>query len=215
MSSRSEATWRHRFRLAAGSVLLAAGVCGFFHAFGATRAQWLYLRGKYGFLRGTALETPRMESAREAFELSRRAMALYPWNYYMPAWAAQLALDEAREAATPEAFDAAASAAYWCAREAVSLNPYDAEARYAWAEALAQTGRVAQALDFWRGVLEREFWNPDNHTEYARLLLLEGSPASRALAAREAPLVADPALKRRLRRIAAPPKPKGGRKTKK
>ncbi len=197
-----------------GSALLAAGLCGFLHAFGAARSQWLYLRGKYGLLRGTALETPPVESARTAFELSRRAMALYPWNYYMPAWAALLALDEARSATTPEAFDAASSAAYWCAREAVSLNPYDSQARYVWAESLAQTGRVSEALEFWRGVLDREFWNPDNHTEYARLLLLEGTPASRALAAREAPLVADPALKRRLQRIAAPPKPKGGRKNK-
>ena len=207
MPGRREASWRHRFRLAAGSVLLASGVCGFFHSLGAARAQWMYLRGKYGLLRGTAFETPRVESARRAFEISRRASELYPYNYYLPAWAALLALDEARAARTPEEFDAAASAAFWCAREAVSLNPYDASSRFAWAEALAENGRVGEALDFWRGVVDREFWNPDNHAELARLLLRTGTPEARALAAREAPFVSDPALKRRLQRIANPPKP--------
>lgn len=215
MSGRSEASWRHRFRLAAGSVLLAAGICGFSYAAAAARAQWMYCGGKYGFLRGTSLEKPRVEDAREAFELARRAMALYPLNWYMPTWAASLALDASYSAADSQEFDAASSAALWCAREAVFLNPYDSQARYVWAEALAQVGRVPEALEFWRGVVDREFWNPDNHTEYARLLLLDGTPASRALAVREVPFVSDGALKRRLQRIAAPPKPKGSKKNKK
>ena len=69
------------------------------------------------------------------------------------------------------------------------------------AEALAADGRVREALDFWRPVLEREFWNPVNHDEWARLLLLEGSRANLELAVREAPLVGDPYLRRRLERL--------------
>ena len=77
----------------------------------------------------------------------------------------------------------------------------DAEARYVRAEALAADGQVGEALDLWRPIVEREFWNGANHDEYARLLLLEGSRRSLELAVREKPLVEDPALRRRLERL--------------
>lgn len=214
MSGRTEASWRHRFRLGAGCVLLASGLCGFFHSLDAARAQWLYLRGKYGLFSGTVLEIPAVVSARKAVELSRKGMELYPYNYYLPAWAAHLALEEARFARTPEEFDVASSSASWCAREAVSLNPYDSTARLAWAEALAESGKLDEALEFWNGVVEREYWNPENHNELARLLLRVGTAEARALAVKEIPLVDDNALKRRLRRIANPPKPKNHKKKK-
>ena len=172
------------------------------HSWGAARAQWMYLRAKYGFLRGTALETPAITDAKEAFAISQRAMAIYPHNYYFPAWAAAIALDEARQATSADDLDAALAAAYWCAREAVSINPYDADARYVWGEALAESGKIDEALDFWRSVIDREFWNPDNHTHYARLLLRAGTPEARLAAGLEAPLVGDPVLKRRLQRVA-------------
>ena len=115
--------------------------------------------------------------------------------------AARAALIQAGQARSrAELSDAVLSALYF-SREAAALNPYDAEARYVRAEALAAAGRVGEALDFWRPIVEREFWNGANHDEYARLLLLEGSRRSLELAVREKPFVEDPALRRRLDRL--------------
>lgn len=163
----------------------------------------MYLRAKYGLFKGTALETPPVQSASEAFVLSQKALELYPHNYYFPSWAAMVALREVRSARSRTEVDAALSAAFWCAREAVSLNPYYAEARYAWGEALVESGRVPEAVEFWRSTIDREFWNPDNHEHYVRTLLRAGSAEARAEAVREAPMIGDPALRRRLARMRA------------
>lgn len=211
---RRKVSWRHRFRLAAGSVIFALGLCGLLHSSEAALAQWMYLKAKYGLLKGTPFENGKVETASGAFECSRRAMSIYPYNYYFPSWAAMVALEEARSARTSAAVDSALDIAYWCAREAIDLNPYYSEARYAWGEALVESGKEAEAVEFWRGVIDREFWNPDNHTHYARVLLRVGTPEARAEAVREAPFVSDAALKRRLMRLANPPKKpaKGGKK---
>ena len=109
--------------------------------------------------------------------------------------------DEITAAGSRAELDDAVLAALYFSREAAALNPYDAEARYVRAEALAADGQVTEALDLWRPIVEREFWNGANHDEYARLLLLEGSRRSLELAVREKPLVEDPALRRRLERL--------------
>lgn len=213
---------RRNVRLALGCLLFAAGLFGTVHAARAAVAQRLYHGAKHGFFRDTPREVPPVvdyrrerdgdlsdgvEPARfaeDVAELSRRARrgsALYSANYYFPAFAANAALAQSRQARSRDEFDDAVLAALYFSREAAALNPYDAEARWTRAEALAADGRVREALDFWRPVLEREFWNPVNHDEWARLLLLEGSRANLELAVREAPLVGDPYLRRRLERL--------------
>lgn len=208
---------RRDLRLVLGCLLFASGLFGTVHAARAAAAQRLYHGAKHGFFRDTSREVPPVVDyrnpgagvepgrfAEDAAELARRARRgaeLYSRNYYFPAFAARAALIQAGQARSrAELSDAVLSALYF-SREAAALNPYDAEARYVRAEALAADGRVGEALDFWRPIVEREFWNGANHDEYARLLLLEGSRRSLELAVREKPFVEDPALRRRLDRL--------------
>ena len=208
---------RRNVRLALGCLLFAAGLFGTLHAARAAAAQRLYHGAKHGFFRDTEREVPPIvdyrhpgsgvepeQFAEDVAELSRRARRaaeLYPHNYYFPAFAARAALIQARRAGSRAELDDAVLAALYFSREAAALNPYDAEARYVRAEALAADGQVTEALDLWRPIVEREFWNGANHDEYARLLLLEGSRDSLGLAVREKPLGEDPALPRRLERL--------------
>lgn len=203
---------RRRIRLVLGCLLLAAGVFGVDRSVRAGSAQRLYHRAKHGLFRDTAREVPPLVDYRAPWDATaegyaalaaaaRTAAARYPANYYFPAFAARAALVRAADAETDEALADAVLEAEYFAREAVSLNPYDAEARAAYADALACTDAEA-ALSFWRPILDREFWNGANHDEYARLLLLEGSPSNLVLAVREEPLVENPALRRELRTLA-------------
>ena len=208
---------RRNVRLALGCLLFAAGLFGTVHAARAAVAQRLYHGAKHGFFRDTEREVPPVvdyrhpgsgvkpaQFAEDVAELSRRARRgaeLYSLNYYFPAFVARAALIQIRRARSRAELDDAVLAALYFSREAAALNPYDAEARYARAEALAADGRVGEALDFWRPIVEREFWNGANHDEYARLLLLEGSRGSLELAVREIPFVENPAIRRRLERL--------------
>ncbi len=205
---------RRNVRLALGCLLFAAGLFGSFRAARAASAQRLYHGAKHGFFRDTAREVPPVvdyrdpgggvdparfaEDAEELARRARRAAELYPLNYYFPAFAARASLIRAERARSREELGEAVLAALHFSREAVALNPYDAEARWVRSEALVADGRPREALEFWRPILEREFWNPANHDQYARLLLFEGSRASRALAVREIPFVEDADLRRRL-----------------
>lgn len=208
---------RRDLRLVLGCLLFAAGLFGTARAVRAAVAQRVYHGAKHGFFRDTAREVPPVvdyrnpgadvepakfaEDAAELARRARRAAGLYPHNYYFPAFAARAALIQSRQARSRAEFDDAVLSALYFSREASALNPYDAEARYVRAEALAADGQIEEALAFWRPIVEREFWNPVNHDEYARLLLLEGSRSSLELAVREKPLVEDPALRRRLDRL--------------
>jgi hypothetical protein len=208
---------RRNLRLVFGCILFAAGFFGTVRAARAAAAQRLYHGAKHGFFRDTSREVlpvvdyrdpgGGVEPARfaaDVAELARRARRgaeLYAPNYYFPAFAARAALIQSRQARSRAEFDDAILAALYFSREAVALNPYDAEARYVRAEALAADGQVGEALAFWRPIVEREFWNSANHDEYARLLLLEGSRDSLGLAVREKPLVEGAALRRRLDRL--------------
>ena len=208
---------RRDLRLVLGCLLFAAGLFGTLHAARAAVAQYSYHRAKHGLFRDTSREVPPVvdyrnpgggvepaqfaEDAAELARRARRAAELYPHNYYFPAFAARAALIQSRRARSRTEFDDAVLSALYFSREAASLNPYDAEARYVRAEALAADRQIEEALAFWRPIVEREFWNGANHDEYARLLLLEGSRRSLELAVREKPLVEDPALRRRLERL--------------
>ena len=208
---------RRDLRLVLGCLLFAAGLFGTSRAARAAVAQRVYHGAKHGFFRDTAREVPPVvdyrnpgadvepakfaEDAAELARRARRAAELYPHNYYFPAFAAQSALIQSGWARSRAEFDDCVLAALYFSREAVALNPYDTEAREARAEALAADGQIEEALDFWRPIVDREFWDPRVHDEYARLLLLEGSRRSLELAVREKPLVGDSYLRGRLQNL--------------
>ena len=66
---------------------------------------------------------------------------------------------------------------------------------------------IDEALAFWEPVVDREYWFPDNHDVYARILLRKGSRKDGepflARAAEERFLVSDPALRKRLANLAS------------
>lgn len=194
--------FRVRFRLVAGCVLLIAGFFGVLHARNAGRAERLYLLSRYGFHRGTRYERPASDDLAVVAPRARLAASLYPRNYYFPSYAAFCALAEARDAPDRESFDDAMRAALYFSRNAYALNPYDHQARLSRVQALAESGHLAEAFEFWAPVLRREFWNRSNHDVQARLLLQEGSTASLRLAVRERGLVEDPELRKRLNGLA-------------
>lgn len=227
--------FRRRFRLAAGVVLVAAGVFGTIHAVRSAWGQQIYHRTKHGVFLGRpsleilplalardaaldrAIEATnpviRAEALAEALSFARegarrcqRAMALCPDNYYFPAYVARLQLD-----ALPNVRDEAVSAdlkraAWYFAKEALRLNPYDPEVRSVYADALLARGEIDEALAFWEPIVDREFWQPENHEVYARILLLRASRRGGgpylAKAADERVFVKDPALKKRLANLA-------------
>lgn len=223
--------FRRNFRLVLGCLLLASGAFGTVYAFQATLGQRTYLRAKYGFFRGTPLEVPRPTNAVDVVRLARSGMSRYAYNYYLPAYAASACLEGAVSAYEEmEAFEqmddvdallagltpAEAAArrdrqaalcsdlignAVYFSREAVALNPYDEEARQARAFSLLSNEQAAEAVEFWRPIVEREYWVPRHHDVWAQILLAEGSPESLALASREWFLVQDADLKRELQRL--------------
>ena len=93
------------------------------------------------------------------------------------------------------------------ARKAIRLDPYEELIRRTYVDALLANGEVDEALAFWEPVVDREYWFPENHDVYARILLRRGSRKGGGpyleRAAEERLLVADPALRRRLENLAA------------
>lgn len=236
MSLSDSADWRRRFRLAAGVALVAIGVFGTVRSVRAALSQRLYHGAKHGFFVGTpSLEVLPLSLARDA-ALARaiaatnaadRAAALdealgtaregarrcqlaepgCPENYYFPALAAQLQLDallNVRDEAT--AADLKRTALFF-AKKAIRLDPYEELIRRTYVDALLANGEVDEALAFWEPVVDREYWFPENHDVYARILLRRGSRKGGGpyleRAAEERVLVADPALRRRLENLAA------------
>lgn len=227
--------FRRRFRLAAGIALVAAGVFGAIHSVRATVAQRLYHGTKHGFFIGTpslevlplslarnaalnraiastdpetraAALAEALGTARQGARRCQRAEPLCRENWYFPALAAQLQLDallNVHDAATASDLK---NTALFFAKKALRLNPYNAQIRSAYADALLASGNVDEALDFWKPIVDREYWVPGNHDMYARILLRKGSRKGGGpfleRAADERVLVEDPALRKRLANLA-------------
>ena len=227
--------FRRRFRLAVGVILVAAGFFGFVKAVRASWGQALYHRTKHGFFlkrpplevlplglardaaldRAIAATNPviRAEALAEALSIAREgtrrcqfASSLCPENYYFPAFTARLQLDALLNVRDEKTADDLKRAAFYFAKEGLRINPYDAEVRSAYVDALLVRGEVDEALAFWEPIVDREFWQPENHEIYARILLRRGSRKGGgpylAKAADERVFVRDPALKKRLANLA-------------
>ena len=230
------ADWRRRFRLAAGVALVAVGVFGTVRSVRASLSQRLYHMTKHGFFVGTpslevlplslardaalvraiasadpevrsAALAEALETAREGARRCQRAEPGCPENYYFPALAAQLQLDALLNVHDAETATDLKRTALFFAKKAIRLDPYEELVRRTYVDALLANGEVDEALAFWEPVVDREYWVPDNHDVYARILLRKGSRKDGepflARAAEERFLVADPALRKRLENLAA------------
>ena len=196
------ASFRRPCRMVVGCLLVVAGLFGTAHAVRAAIAQRLYLKTKYGFAGGPVAPVAKTEAAVEVARRAHAADRLYPHNYYFPSYAARRALTEATEARSSAEFRDALAGAQYFAKRAVALNPYDGESRMLHALAMAEDGRVREAIDYWReAVIAREYWSEANHEFLARLCLRSRDPEDLEAAADELPFARDPELRTKLLRL--------------
>ena len=223
--------FRRKLRLVLGCILLVSGAFGTVYAFSAARAQRTYLRAKYGFFRGTSLEVPRCTNSTEAVRMVRASAERYANNYYFPAYVSNLCLEDAvaafdelealeglseadavRAGLSQEEIDSRTEAlskrcvelvraAVFFSKEAIALNPYDEEARQARAYSLLSNAQAKDAVEFWRPIVDREYWIPRHHDIWAQILLAEGSQTNLVLASQEWCLVQDADLRRQLQQL--------------
>ena len=194
--------FRHLFRVIICSLFLFFGFGGLLYSVSVCRAQRTYLRNKYGFFRGTSLEVPKQLDADAAARDLRAVSSSYESNYYFPAYVAMLYLQALNSATNWAEYVSARDGALYYSREAVALNPYYDEARYARLYALMAAEQFPEAIAYWKTVVDLEYWVPEHHNEYAKILLREGSSTSLTEAAKERSLVSDRALKARLQKMA-------------
>ncbi len=191
--------FRRRVRLVVSCLLIVTGGAGAVHAVRASVAQRLYLETKYGFFRSLTWEKPPVTRSVEVGVRAYRADALYSKNYYFPTYAAKCALVDAMASTNSTDFSFHLTRAIYFSRLAVAMNPYEAEGRMIYALTLAESGRVDEAIAYWRDdVLEREFWNPENHNFMARLYLRSLKTADMMAAVAELPFVSDGDMRKKL-----------------
>lgn len=109
--------------------------------------------------------------------LAEESFAIDPRNYHFWALAADDAWN-ARAAAPTREEDARlrAAAELWCGR-ALKENPWHPKARVLWANILAERD-PAEALRYWQGCVEWQYWEPFNHALLAELLARTGDFAA-------------------------------------
>ena len=167
----------------------------------ASAASHDYLAVKFGRFQGTANQIPPIKNLSEASSLARRANELYPANYYFYTHVSGLALMEAKVAEDHASYESNLRQALYFSKYALELNPYNEEVRRIYVEALAEDGRVGEAISYWReNVVDREFWVGINQDMFASLLLRSSNPADLKEAVQMEPLVGNQDL---LKKIAA------------
>ena len=165
----------------------------------ASAASHDYLAVKFGRFQGTAMQVPPIRNFSEASSLARRANERYPANYYFYAYVAGLALAEATAAEDHASYESNLRQALYFSKYALEMNPYNEEIRHIYVEALAEDGRVGEAISYWReNVVDREFWVGINQDMFASLLLRSRNPADLTEAAQMEPLVRDADLRKRI-----------------
>lgn len=183
-------------------LLIVVGAFGAVYAVKASIAQRLYLKTKYGLFRGLEREEPRTTDGLEVGARAYQAYALYPKNYYFPTYAAKCALDDSAAAENSADFRSHLTRAIYFSKLAVAINPYEAEGRMLYALIMAEDGKPDEAIAYWRDhVLNREFWNSENHNFMVRLYLRSSKIDDMKAAVAELPFVSDSEIKKTLQQL--------------
>ncbi len=194
--------FRRRFRIVLSCLLIVAGAFGTVYAVKASVAQRLYLKTKYGFFLNLKCEEPSTTESLEVGARAIRAYSLYPKNYYFPTYAAKCALSDASAAQNSTDFRSHLTRAIYFSKLSVAINPYDEEGRMLYALIMAEDGRPSEAIAYWRDeVLDREFWNSENHNFMARLYLRSSKIDDLKAAVAELPFVSDADMRKTLQQL--------------
>jgi hypothetical protein len=151
---------KNRARILAGVVLLLVGLSGAVWGARAALAQFMYCQSKFGRLR----HDPDL-----VFALCKRASRLYPIDYYFCMWTAEKAYYSSLEPGLHRLWrDGRRQVAReWCER-GLKLNFYKSPLRLLNTRLLAEDS-LEDAIDYWHGFVEWQFWNPYNHAVMAEL----------------------------------------------
>jgi hypothetical protein len=106
-------------------------------------------------------------SVEQALAYGHRAWALYPWNYYLSVYLAEMAYYRAPDVAGDARVERLRQARFWCDR-GLAQNFYKSQlrrlkTRFLWEES------PLKGLEYWKAYTEWQFWEPYNHATLAEL----------------------------------------------
>ena len=180
-----------KLKLLFACVLVVVCAAGINRAVKTASVSYTYRKVRYGQFNDSLREGIRIDDPAQVIRFARHAENYFPEYHNLFAHTASIALDEvrwARDDEDYEAFKRHLGQAYYFSRLSLACNPYSEQARRIYADTLAEDGRIAEAIEYWRSqVLEVEFWRAINHDKMADLLLRSNDPEHLREAARMAP----------------------------
>lgn len=141
-----------------GVLVLTLSCAGVLHGGRATLAARLSWKAQHG---STA---PDVELVLDS---CRRAFVLYPWNYYLSIYAAEMAYYRADEVKGALHDERIRQAELWCGR-GLMQNQYRSQLRRLKTRFLWETS-PAEAIAYWEAHTNWQYWEPYNHETLAGL----------------------------------------------
>lgn len=182
-------------------LLFVIGIGGFIYSFKCFRSQSIYVTVKYG-VSCPGFKRPPIFASQKLWNFHDIANTSYPHNYYLNSYVAREAINIAKNSVLDtnlqfDDFYLLARKALFYAKLAIDVNPYDEESRLMYQEALVLNGQINEAIQYWEGIVDLEYWNRSHHDVMAELYLKSNDISS---AVRELPHVSKPDLRKKLLR---------------
>lgn len=141
-----------------GSVVVLLSMAGLVHSGRAALASRLSCKAQYS--------TPPA-SVEQVLEYCRKAWSLYPSNYYLTTYAAEMAYYRANDVTGDLRAERLRQARFWCDR-GLAQNVYKSQlrrlkTRFIWMES------PLKAVEYWKTYTDWQFWEPYNHATLAEL----------------------------------------------
>lgn len=141
-----------------GVLVLGLSITGLLHGARATAASQLARKAQYG-VSATNVE--------QVLDNCRRAYVLYPWNYYLSIFAAELAYYKVDEVKGLVRAERLRQAALWCERGLIQ-NGYRSQLRRLKTRLLWESA-PSEAIAYWEAHTDWQYWEPYNHETLAGL----------------------------------------------
>ncbi len=207
-------------------LFLVVGIVGIIYSYKCIKAQASYTIAKHGISFPFQKSKPA-SAGQELFEEHDLANSNYPHNYYYHSFVAHEVIKQVylvadaiygnqdslkaisqihdnykRSENNPdlslgELYEILAKKALYFAELAIGTNPYDEGSRLMYKEALVLCGKTDEAIEYWKGVVDLEYWNRSHHDVMAELYLYADDIP---MAIKERKHVLNPELKKMLQR---------------
>jgi len=170
---------RQRLKILIACVLTVLCAAGAVRAVKAASVSSLQRQATNGFFHDSIWEKRQVTDPDKVIQYARIAEKRYPEGYHMFAHAASISWDTARAARDNyqyAEFDKYIGQALHFSQKALALNPYGEQTRRVYVDVLIELGRTTEAIDYWRGIMDMEFWYNGNHDKMAYLLMCSDNP---------------------------------------